>query len=448
MSDHAASDPAGPDPTGPTEPLDVIVVGAGIAGLVVARELVLHGHRVRVLEASSRAGGQVQAAVLDGITIDVGTAEFSLDDGVVTGYLQRMGRTPRVQSPLVERRWLHTAAGETLPLPVPSLLGIPTITMSDDVTSIVGRRAGWRGLVDALLPGPVGATAPTLGALVRRRMGDGVLERLVAPVVEAVRGEHPDAVPLTAVPGLAHHLLRENSLGRAVARMRLEGDDDGVIDQSVGALDGGMHTLVEALLADLDRFGVPIEYGVRVAEALVDHVVIAAPDDSAEPEVRHGLVVVAAPELVTRAETGRADSRAEWVATLVIDGDALTGSPRDAGVLVARGGAVTARTLTHLSARWNSLRAAADGRSIVRLTYDEAPELEQARGDAEVLLGVSIPRTAVLDHAIVSWMRAGAVTVDGSIAVVGEHVAGRELGRVIAQARSVAESIGARPTEP
>lgn len=448
MSDHAASDPAVSDPTAPAEPLDVIVVGAGIAGLVVARELVLQGHRVRVLEASSRAGGQVQAAVLNGITVDVGTAEFSLDDGVVTGYLQRMGRTPRVQAPLVERRWLHTATGETVPLPAPSLLGIPTITMTDEVTRITGRRAGWRGLVDALLPGPVGATAPTLGALVRRRMGVGVLERLVAPVVEAVRGEHPDAVPLTAVPGLAHHLLRENSLGRAVARMRLEVDDDGVIDQAVGALDGGMHTLVEALLADLDRFGVPIEYGVRVAEAHADHVIIAAPDDAAEPEVRRGVVVVAAPELVTAGETARSASRAEWVVTLVIDGGVITGTPRGAGVLVARGGAVAARTLTHMSARWSSLREAAGGRAVVRLTYDETPELEQARVDAEVLLGVSIPSTAILDHAIVPWMRAGAVTVDTSLPVVGEHVAGPELGRVIAQARSVAESIGARPTEP
>jgi protoporphyrinogen/coproporphyrinogen III oxidase len=431
-----------PERSAADETLDVIVVGAGVAGLVVARELVLQGHRVRVLEASSRAGGQVHAEALDGLTIDVGAAQFSLDDGVVTGYLQRMGRTPRVQSPLVERRWLHTAAGETVPLPVPSVLGIPMTTMTDDVARIVGRQASWRGLVDALLPGPVGAKAPTLGALVRRRMGDGVLERLVAPVVEAVRGVHPDALPVTAIPGLVHNLLRENSLGRAVARMRLEVDDDAVVDDATGLLEGGMSTLVDALLADLTRFGVPIEFGVRVAEAHSDHVVIAATDDSPEPELRHGVVVVAAPELETPAETSRAASAVECVVTLVLDAGVLVGAPRDAGVLVAGGTGVAARTLTHLTARWTHVREAANGREIVRLHYGQPASVEQACRDAAVLLGVGIPSSAVLDASVATWMRAGAVMTDGSIAVVGEHVAGRELGRVIAHARAVAESIG------
>jgi len=431
------------------ESLDVIVVGAGIAGLVAARELVLQGHRVRVFEASARAGGQVRAMVLDGITVDVGAAQFSLDDGVVTGYLQRIGRTPHVQAPLVERRWLHTTHGATLPLPVPSLLGIPTITMTDDVTRIIGRRGGWRGLVDALLPGPVGATAATLGALVRRRMGDDMLERLVAPVVEAERGVHADELPLSAVAGLSHNLLRENSLGRAVARMRLDVADDAVVDGPTALLDGGMSTLVDALLADLDRFGVKIEYGVRVTEAHPEHVVLAAPqgDESPQPEVCQGLVVVAAPELVTTAETMRAEPSREIVVTLVISGAALAGIPRDAGVLVARGGDVAARTLTHLSARWSHLRAAAQGRAIVRLSYEQTVTVEQARLDAEVLLGISIPTTAILDHATAEWMRTGSVTVDGSMPVVGEHVAGRELGRVIAHARAVAESIGAGGAE-
>ncbi|MEN9620180.1 MAG: hypothetical protein RL499_373, partial [Actinomycetota bacterium] len=271
------------------------------------------------------------------------------------------------------------------------------------------------------------------------------LERLVAPVVEAVRGVHPDSLPVTAVPGLVHNLLRENSLGRAVARMRLEVDDDAVIDGATGLLDGGMSSLVDLLVAELTRFGVPIECGVRVAEAHPDHVVLVAAEGD-EPEVRHGVVVVAAPALVTAGETARAEPTRESVVTLVLDGSLLAGSPRGAGVVVARGSDVVARTLTHLSARWTHLHEAANGRAIVRLTYEQPASLEQARLDAQVLLGVSIPSTAILDHSIVEWMRAGAVTVDGSIPVVGEHVAGRELGRVIAQARAVAASIGTTPS--
>ena len=37
--------------------IDVAVIGAGAAGLVAARELMRHGHRVTVFEQSQRVGG-------------------------------------------------------------------------------------------------------------------------------------------------------------------------------------------------------------------------------------------------------------------------------------------------------------------------------------------------------------------------------------------------------
>ena len=45
----------------PTEkPKDVIIVGAGMAGLVAARELRRVGHRVKILEMQNRVGGRVK----------------------------------------------------------------------------------------------------------------------------------------------------------------------------------------------------------------------------------------------------------------------------------------------------------------------------------------------------------------------------------------------------
>ena len=45
-----------PDPQAPEDRVDVIVVGAGLAGLVAAYELVRAGHDVRVVEARNAAG--------------------------------------------------------------------------------------------------------------------------------------------------------------------------------------------------------------------------------------------------------------------------------------------------------------------------------------------------------------------------------------------------------
>jgi len=52
--------------------VDVVVVGAGFAGLVAARRLIARGKSVVVLEARDRVGGRVKAGTVAGRTVDVG----------------------------------------------------------------------------------------------------------------------------------------------------------------------------------------------------------------------------------------------------------------------------------------------------------------------------------------------------------------------------------------
>jgi glycine/D-amino acid oxidase-like deaminating enzyme len=55
-----------------TERTDVVVVGAGLAGLVCAAELQRRGIDTRLVEASDRVGGRVRTDVVDGHLCDVG----------------------------------------------------------------------------------------------------------------------------------------------------------------------------------------------------------------------------------------------------------------------------------------------------------------------------------------------------------------------------------------
>lgn len=52
--------------------LDVLVIGAGLAGLTAARVLTRAGRRVRVLEAAGGVGGRLTTRVVDGYTLDAG----------------------------------------------------------------------------------------------------------------------------------------------------------------------------------------------------------------------------------------------------------------------------------------------------------------------------------------------------------------------------------------
>lgn len=76
---------------------DVIVVGAGLAGLTAARELKRSGASVLVLESRDRVGGRVHSYRLEGgLTLDLG-AQFIGDDHVlIQGLVDEAGlrRTP------------------------------------------------------------------------------------------------------------------------------------------------------------------------------------------------------------------------------------------------------------------------------------------------------------------------------------------------------------------
>ncbi len=82
----------------------------------------------------------------------------------------------------------------------------------------------------------------------------------------------------------------------------------------------------------------------------------------------------------------------------------------------------------------------------MRLSYEQPVDVEQARRDASVLLGVSIPADSIEHVETVSWNRAQRITVDNELPLIGEQVAGTGLAAVIARAVAAAREFGA-PTD-
>jgi phytoene dehydrogenase-like protein len=161
---------------------EVVVVGAGLAGLTCALRLQQAGRDVTVLEASDGVGGRIRTDVVDGFRLDRGfqvlltgypaaARWFDLEaldlrafsPGVV---VRRGGRFHRLVDPLRDPlRGLAAAAS-------------PVLTIADGL-----RLLAWRTRVTRTA-GPALATAPqrpTQRLLDRRRFSDAVIESFFRP---------------------------------------------------------------------------------------------------------------------------------------------------------------------------------------------------------------------------------------------------------------------------
>ncbi len=416
---------------------DFIVVGGGVGGLVLARRLVLGGRSVIVVEASDHLGGTVARQRVGGIDLDAGAESFATRGGTVAKLVTALGLEAEIVEPNPEGAWLQTAMGMAFPLPRNSLLGIPAYPLARDVTDIIGMRAAWRATLETLIPGTYGAKSATLGELVRKRMGAAVLDQLVRPIARGVQSADADELPLDqAVPGLRGALLRNNSLARAVQELRNSSARAG---SAVAGIRGGVVRIVDALAADLERFGVQVRLGTSATAVQRDHVIAGGTR-------LDGTVAVAAPGIVGAGEFGAGDRGHRVIlATLVVDQPLLDAAPRGTGVLVAEGAlGIRARALTHSTAKWKWLAERADGRHVVRLSYDDAPDdlAETARADAAALLGVPLPATAVLDFARVEWYRPNRYTpTPDDIPLAGESIAGTGLASVVARSEALAAKL-------
>jgi phytoene dehydrogenase-like protein len=171
----------------PETRVEVVVVGAGLAGLVAARTLTRAGLEVAVLEAADRIGGRVATDVVDGFRLDRGFQVLNTDYPRVRreldiGALQVQAFTPGAMVHL-DGRMHRLADPRRRPLGALDTLSAPIGSIADKL------RLAAMIAADAVLPVPQLLARPETSAYDAARasgLSETIIDRFVRPFLSGV----------------------------------------------------------------------------------------------------------------------------------------------------------------------------------------------------------------------------------------------------------------------
>jgi oxygen-dependent protoporphyrinogen oxidase len=158
-------------------------------------------------------------------------------------------------------------------IPAGTILGVPGSRKAIWNTKLLTTSGKLRAAVEPLLPRAIGRSTDSLGAAIRSRCGDQVLERLVDPLVGSIYATDTDNFSVHGMPQVAELLAQPTSLMRAARGSMQKRTSGGPVFATPIS---GMSTLTRAVY---DRI---VEAGARV--------ILSSPVRSIEPQGRSYVV--------------------------------------------------------------------------------------------------------------------------------------------------------------
>jgi oxygen-dependent protoporphyrinogen oxidase len=383
------------------------VVGGGIAGLAAAHRLRELGPELEIvlLERADRLGGKICTQPFVGVPVETGAETFLMREaGVESAALRLAGRLGLTDA-LVHPAPVPSALAidtDLRPIPAATLMGIPA-----DPATVAGIAPVTGADEDAGRPLLAPDEDIPVGALVRARLGDAVVERLVDPLLGGVYAGRADDLSLRAtIPGLHRAAQETRTLRDAVARaMRAAPRPAGT--PVFASVAGGLSRYVTAV-AEAARARVQLGQTVRGIEPTASGWRVRTGAAGREAELDADAVVLAVPatpaaRLLRAVDAAAATAVGELpyasVALVTLALPAGTVLPSLSGFLVPAGQGYSVKAVTFMTTKWPHLGAdavivrASLGRygdnDVLQLTDESLVDL--VRAELPRLVGTPLP---------------------------------------------------------
>ncbi|MFI6559938.1 protoporphyrinogen oxidase [Streptomyces sp. NPDC050534] len=242
----------------------VVVVGAGIAGLAAAHRLLGRGARVTVLEASDRVGGKLLPGEIAGTRVDLGAESMLARRPEAVALAREVGLGDRLRPPATATASIWTR-GALRPMPKGHVMGVPGTAaalagvLSDEGLARIER--------DTDLPRTEVGDDVAVGEYVAARLGREVVDRLVEPLLGGVYAGDAYRISMrSAVPQLYQAAQTHDSLTEAVREIQARAAAARQNGPVFMGIEGGVGSLPLAVAESVRARGGEVVTGAPVTE--------------------------------------------------------------------------------------------------------------------------------------------------------------------------------------
>jgi oxygen-dependent protoporphyrinogen oxidase len=224
--------------------VDVVIIGGGITGLSAAYELERRGVSFTLLEASPRLGGLIRTEYLDGFTIEAGPESVLAQKPAALKLCDELGLGPRIIAALPPRTAFVLHKSQLVPIPAPSVLGIPLTIEGALRYELLPPMARVRLVLEPFVPRSRSSGDESVASFFARRFGRATVARIAAPLLGGIHAGRIDGLSMLSLfPRLVEAERNRGSVLRAFRRTHAGVTADGAFR----SLSSGMGELVSAI---------------------------------------------------------------------------------------------------------------------------------------------------------------------------------------------------------